>query len=213
GLNTGVQDSFTLGWKLALVHRGFSPPSLLGTYDEERLPVITEMLDHTTTLLNKNLRGEAKPSNWRRDGNLFQLGVNCRWSSIVLDQSREDGRLRDSHTGNPVDCYGGDDNITRAGDRAPDAAGLGLVHGTYRIRNERGDSQTRLYDILDASAHVVVLFTSDSDRLASILEVTKTYPKNIIRTAMLVRDGEPVVFSDQQPDFVLEDTEEYAYAT
>ncbi|KAK1221080.1 hypothetical protein PQX77_016127 [Marasmius sp. AFHP31] len=213
GMNTGVQDSFTLAWRLALVHRGLSPPSLLATYDEERLPVITEMLNHTTSLLNKNMRGQAKPSAWRRDGNLFQLGVNCRWSSIVVDQSRGDGKLRDTHTTNPVDCYGGGDDTLRAGDRAPDVAGLNLVHATQLIRKERGDSETRLFDIMDVSCHTVVLFSSDSDRLASVLEVVETYPKNAIRTAMLVRDGEPVVLSDKQPDFVLEDAEEYAHAT
>jgi len=36
GMNTGVQDAFNLGWKLAAVHRGECPAELLETYDAER---------------------------------------------------------------------------------------------------------------------------------------------------------------------------------
>src|SRR5262249_27842844 len=38
GMNTGVQDAYNLGWKLALALRG-APDSLLDTYQAERLPV------------------------------------------------------------------------------------------------------------------------------------------------------------------------------
>lgn len=44
GLNTGVQDAFNLGWKLALVARGEAPDALLGTYEAERLPVAHDVL-------------------------------------------------------------------------------------------------------------------------------------------------------------------------
>lgn len=39
GMNTGIQDSFNLGWKLALVAKGVAPESLLETYDVERRPI------------------------------------------------------------------------------------------------------------------------------------------------------------------------------
>jgi hypothetical protein len=38
GLNTGVQDSHNLAWKLAAVLQGWAAPSLLDTYDAERRP-------------------------------------------------------------------------------------------------------------------------------------------------------------------------------
>lgn len=43
GLNTGVQDAYNLGWKLARVLRG-GPDSLLNTYEAERLPVAAAVL-------------------------------------------------------------------------------------------------------------------------------------------------------------------------
>jgi 2,4-dichlorophenol 6-monooxygenase len=39
GSNTSVQDAYNLCWKLALVTRGKASPSLLRTYDEERVPI------------------------------------------------------------------------------------------------------------------------------------------------------------------------------
>ncbi|MGN6172190.1 MAG: FAD-dependent monooxygenase [Streptosporangiaceae bacterium] len=39
GMNTAIQDSFDLGWKLAWVLRGWAPPSLLDSYQTERHPI------------------------------------------------------------------------------------------------------------------------------------------------------------------------------
>jgi 2-polyprenyl-6-methoxyphenol hydroxylase-like FAD-dependent oxidoreductase len=39
GMNTGIQDAANLAWKLALVHRGQAPISLLDSYERERRPV------------------------------------------------------------------------------------------------------------------------------------------------------------------------------
>jgi putative polyketide hydroxylase len=38
-MNTAIQDSFDLGWKLAWVLRGRASPDLLATYEHERRPV------------------------------------------------------------------------------------------------------------------------------------------------------------------------------
>jgi 3-(3-hydroxy-phenyl)propionate hydroxylase len=47
GLNIGVQDAVNLGWKLARVINGTSPPSLLDTYHAERHPVGARVLQNT----------------------------------------------------------------------------------------------------------------------------------------------------------------------
>ena len=39
GSNTCIQDAFNLAWKIAFVHRGLAPPSLLLSYSTERQPV------------------------------------------------------------------------------------------------------------------------------------------------------------------------------
>jgi hypothetical protein len=47
GMNTGLQDAYNLAWKLAFVLKGYSPPSLLDTYNEERLPFARWLLHFT----------------------------------------------------------------------------------------------------------------------------------------------------------------------
>lgn len=47
GMNTGIQDTYNLAWKLALVLKGHASLQLLGTYHEER-HVIAQNLIHTT---------------------------------------------------------------------------------------------------------------------------------------------------------------------
>ena len=52
GMNTGIQDAYNLGWKLALVVGEAAPERLLDTYEAERLPVAADVLDATGPATN-----------------------------------------------------------------------------------------------------------------------------------------------------------------
>jgi 2-polyprenyl-6-methoxyphenol hydroxylase-like FAD-dependent oxidoreductase len=47
GMNTGLQDAYNLGWKLALVGKGQAGMALLDSYEQERLPIAQRLLDTT----------------------------------------------------------------------------------------------------------------------------------------------------------------------
>ncbi|HEY2969104.1 MAG TPA: FAD-dependent monooxygenase [Casimicrobiaceae bacterium] len=47
GMNTGLQDAYNLGWKLALVVSGQADAALLDSYEEERVPVARRLLNTT----------------------------------------------------------------------------------------------------------------------------------------------------------------------
>jgi 2-polyprenyl-6-methoxyphenol hydroxylase-like FAD-dependent oxidoreductase len=47
GMNTGLQDAYNLGWKLAAVAKGKAGPELLDSYEEERVPVARRLLETT----------------------------------------------------------------------------------------------------------------------------------------------------------------------
>jgi 2-polyprenyl-6-methoxyphenol hydroxylase-like FAD-dependent oxidoreductase len=47
GMNTGLQDSYNLAWKLALVTAGRADARLLDSYEDERIPVAARLLDTT----------------------------------------------------------------------------------------------------------------------------------------------------------------------
>ncbi|EAU29645.1 conserved hypothetical protein [Aspergillus terreus NIH2624] len=56
GLNTAIQDSYNLAWKVAYVSRRLAGPSLLGTYSEERQPVGATLVREA----NIGIRAQAK---------------------------------------------------------------------------------------------------------------------------------------------------------
>jgi 2-polyprenyl-6-methoxyphenol hydroxylase-like FAD-dependent oxidoreductase len=73
GLNTGVQDVFNLGWKLAHVLRG-GPPDLLDTYEAERLPIAAAVLGLSKRLLQTR--------SFQRGDLTNQLGLHYRTSPL-----------------------------------------------------------------------------------------------------------------------------------
>jgi hypothetical protein len=73
GLNTGIQDAYNLGWKLASVFRG-GPESLLDTYEEERLPVAAAVLCLSSQLYKKRSLKRGEATN--------QLALHYRASSL-----------------------------------------------------------------------------------------------------------------------------------
>jgi hypothetical protein len=50
GMNTGLQDSYNLAWKLALVLRNQADEKILDTYHEERLPIARKLVRTTDRL-------------------------------------------------------------------------------------------------------------------------------------------------------------------
>src|SRR6202044_2919806 len=73
GLNTGVQDAYNLGWKIAHVARG-GPDSLLDTYEAERLPIAAAVLGLAKRLHQTRSIKRGKATN--------QLGLNYRKSPL-----------------------------------------------------------------------------------------------------------------------------------
>jgi len=53
GMNTGIQDAYNLGWKLAMVARGVAPEALLDSYETERRAVAEDVLATTRGLTEK----------------------------------------------------------------------------------------------------------------------------------------------------------------
>ncbi len=86
GMNTAIQDSFDLGWKLAWVLRGWAAPSLLDSYERERRPVAAHNVDQssqsmgairdTEDALRWDLNGRM-PHHWLpdHDGNVSTLDL------------------------------------------------------------------------------------------------------------------------------------------
>jgi 2-polyprenyl-6-methoxyphenol hydroxylase-like FAD-dependent oxidoreductase len=126
GMNTGIQDAWNLGWKLALVERGLARDALLESYQAERWPVGRTLLRYTDRVFSTFTRAMSagRLASWARERVasrvlprvlesswlrslafrfVSELGVRYRQSPAVME-----GRPR-LHRG------------PRAGDRLPDA--------------------------------------------------------------------------------------------
>ena len=102
GLNTGVQDSYNLGWKIAGALRG-APAPLLDSYEAERRPIAARMLGMTSALEARSFQMKGLPTD--RDESMLQLSLHYRDSVLAREERAAPGRIL-------------------AGDRIPDATDL-----------------------------------------------------------------------------------------
>lgn len=146
GMNTGIQDAYNLGWKLALVLRGKAPEALLDTYEIERRQVAEDVLRTTKNATAKNeLFSHLSPADRAR---LFFNIVLPEAERVAEGKHREqldlDYRLSPICTEGPGFAFR---SGPHAGAQALDAAPL-LVDG---------ESLT-LFELLSGNAHSLLLF-------------------------------------------------------
>jgi len=85
GMNTGIQDAYNLGWKLAAVINGEAKDSLLDTYGEERIPIADWLLETTSHRQQVMLAGAASGKtgfDLLATEDTTQLNLNYRGSSL-----------------------------------------------------------------------------------------------------------------------------------
>ncbi|KII92612.1 hypothetical protein PLICRDRAFT_37389 [Plicaturopsis crispa FD-325 SS-3] len=178
GMNSSVLDSMNLCWKLSLVAKHLAPVSLLDSYTDERTPVLAQMLDLTTELLNSTISDPAADSSapWSRSARLLQLGVNYRWSAIVVDEAN---KVENSDV-LKAQAYGGTQaGRVRGGERACEAPGL--------VDPKTGVS-TSLFEIFRATLHTALIFESVSGSV-EIIEALKRFPQGTVQTILLLPKG------------------------
>jgi hypothetical protein len=175
GLNTGVQDAYNLGWKLASVLAG-APAELLDSYSE---------------LLDKAVEGAAEAM--RRDERTQQLGIGYASGPLAVDDRevvagvRAGDRAPDApcqDAGDPVrlfDLFRGPHwTLLRLGPDAPSTAHPGITSydvgaPSPGITDAEGHAR-RAYDVPDGTAVLVRpdgyigLITSAPATLASYAE-------------------------------------------
>src|SRR5581483_10082700 len=86
GAGKGIQDSFNLAWKLALVLAGKAGPALLDSYEDERLPIGTLTVEQT--LQRFFSRMGSQDSSLVDDASLI-FGFRYRSRALVLELGAE----------------------------------------------------------------------------------------------------------------------------
>lgn len=192
--------------------KGQATPSLLDSYESERMPVIAELLKISTSLFNRvadsvSVKSAAKSFHGDPQGEkkrkLFQLDINYRWSEAICDE-----RFADVVSETGKNAYGEEGHDTRSGDRAPDAPELKWLAG----KDESAQHPTRLFDIFSPSVHTVLVFATHSSAAQALemLRPLKALGEDLFQSFLIVPKGDAdnVQFPDGE---VYEDVGGHAY--
>ena len=206
GMNTGIQDAYNLAWKLALVHQGKAPITLLETYEEERLPVARHVLQGThagtSLLVNRNpalrlVRDQVLGRLLSMDiiqqklaQEASELDIHYRTSSLsqsygekVMDKPVRLHRQREKPSTSDWLHFR---NAPHAGERAPD--GSCLLYPS--------SSATTLFEQFQGTTSTLLLFaglaptTESYAHLTSIAQKVEAALSNEIKVRLIVHGNE-----------------------
>ena len=123
GMNTGIQDAWNLGWKLALVLDGTARPPLLDTYEAERRPVGRDVLRFTDRAFTvaTSTHPVIRTIRTRFAPDLIRLALRSRRGRVVAFRALS--QLATNYRASPASRDGRPRlrRGPRAGDRLPDA--------------------------------------------------------------------------------------------
>jgi 2-polyprenyl-6-methoxyphenol hydroxylase-like FAD-dependent oxidoreductase len=184
GMNSGIQDAFNLGWKLALVCEGDADPKLLDSYEVERRPVALEVVAAGEGMEEMG-RFEGEEGRARRDAEVraalsdpetvhseavaeAELNIAYRGSPIVRGRGAEEEdpsltnsvEVRSGSSSSALEPGGGLPRL-EAGERLPD---LGPV------RAGEGEPEVRLHELTHRTGHTLfaIAVGDGGDELAHI---------------------------------------------
>ena len=178
GMNTGIQDVYNLAWKLALVVKNQAPPTLLDSYEAERLPVIRQLVRVTETITRLALTRSGFLQGVRK----IALGWLSRQPGLLAKAALKTTQLSTGYRRSPLFDHRIRHGALKPGDRAPDVL--------------RPDGQ-RLYDRLGDQVHTVLLFPGRGfdQRFAKIAGAVKRRVADVFEALVQVivvdRDSDP----------------------
>src|ERR1700752_2976109 len=132
GMNTGIQDMINLAWKLALVLKGQAPPALLATYEQDRLPVMRDVLANTERMTNVIGSGN-QVGPWAQETEKAQDAIATRMCQLAI-----------GYRNSPLSATYLQEGL-HAGDRVPD------LPVRYHDEGGAGWQEKALFRLLDPS--------------------------------------------------------------
>ena len=169
GLNTGIQDAFNLGWKLALAVEGTAPESILDTYNKERHAIGAKVL-RTSDLLLKSLLIRQPILRTLRTL-LFQL---------LIPLASVQRNLAFNLSGLGIGYETGEGEL--AGKRIPDMELMNAEH-----------EPVRLYNLLDFPGYTMLLFIDPNEARQQRDKIDRLceYADDRLRVQIVLNNGLP----------------------
>jgi 4,5-epoxidase len=196
GMNTGIQDAFNLGWKLALAAQGRAASGLLDSYQAERRPVARRVLFGTNAVTRLAL---ADNPLLRAARDLI-APLAIRLPGVAAGAVRQISELAITYRDGPLAGPACDESDTpllrrqlgapRPGDRAPDG----------KAQSVPGDAPATLFERFAHGGFTLLLFPDE--RPAALADAVAfgqsaaTRHSGLLRATTIVRHTPGVVAPD-----------------
>ncbi|WP_117193011.1 FAD-binding monooxygenase [Rhizobium terrae] len=189
GMNVSMQDAFNLGWKLAAVLEGRSPPELLHSYSAERQAIAKELIDFDrewAKMLSAPLKSPGNPGGvdpaevqqyFVRSGR-YTAGTATRYAPSVLTGEATHQHLAD---GLPIGTRFHSAPVIRLGDAKPVELGhMAKADGRFRLyafagQGDRAQPGSRLAAVCDflagSAASPVLRYTPEGSDIDAVIDV------------------------------------------
>ena len=122
GMNTGMQDAFNLGWKLAAAYRGSASQTLIDSYHAERHPVAARVIEFSTRLTR--LSTLTNPVAQQLRNAVLHTATGIGPARSALADETEETTL--TYHGSPAVVGSAAHAKIRGGDHLPDVSGTDL---------------------------------------------------------------------------------------
>ncbi|MEZ6188376.1 MAG: FAD-dependent monooxygenase [Planctomycetota bacterium] len=166
GMNTGLQDAYNLGWRLALVVRGAGRAALLDAYAQEREPVARDLLRNTERATRVVTLRSAVAQTLRNQVGSFLVGLDV----IQERLTRRVGELNVGYRRSPWVAEDKGSVLEAELRRSPESELPSIFDwGEFSLGPRPGDrvgdaiyetpeGEARLFDLLRGTEHVLLLF-------------------------------------------------------
>lgn len=180
GMNTGLQDAFNLGWKLALVADGRAPEALLDSYQDERAPIAGRVLKMTHGLV-RTFTIASPRKRWVRDS---LLSAAAAAPGVQRGYATRMAQLSHNYRGGPLSpapSRARRDAVV-PGDRLPDVSGLRL-----------GDDTVSVLDLLRGTAHTLLVLAGRGGDGAQVRDAIARFAPwdALVRTVVIDQQVDP----------------------
>ena len=149
GMNTGIQDAYNLGWKLALVVTGAAPDTLLDSYEAERRPIAQAIACSGD---DAEARATSQGLTARKNLIQFLATPEGRQAAAVAEAEVTFGYDQSPIVDEGVPTAQSVPHSTRVGFRVGDAGPLAGRHRTCR-----------LHELIGMPIHTLLLMLGDAD--------------------------------------------------
>jgi hypothetical protein len=188
-MNTGIQDAWNLGWKLALVVRGSADPRLLDSYESERWPVGRTLLRYTDRVFSVFVRSMSASAltSWLRRAVVARILPGVLRSKRLRTSAFRFISELDIHYRRSPAVVEGRPRLgagPRAGDRLPDG----------RLTRD-GQATYLQHEVSGPRFHLLLCGAPESWDRSQVEEITESY-RGLVAVRHLTTHGSSGLLND-----------------